>query len=416
MESRAPPTSASAGAERDLRDPDVKEALPFAPELKQAVEQAQPRPVSPVYSQISQAIYKNVNQALSRAGGAPGCAVGRAVRDPEGTRDVLMLEVFCRTRRGRESPSRPGMRHGSGSLSRSGSAHSARSRPPCLSLRRAGGRWFARGGRGRIERRYAPRRRRRVDGRRYADGAHRSDGDDRHIRCSRRASASSSDWMSCRRTRVRLPSGSTSSPGPCTSATTPTTTASRTTSVAESGPSRRPAGEPCGAGLRPGPGRYAALTRTSAPVRDTVVGEADRLRRHFVQDTDIGSLGVAPGATEVTLRASYPFAEERTSASTPTGGLGGVRCRTARSLDQDRLRAEPRRRRPHGRDLGHHDASDERARQAPQPGFTLAEALEHRQLLTQLYFRGWDARREPEASPPATSCTSHRAPARRSAR
>ena len=33
-------------------------------ELLTALEQAKPRPVSPVYPQISQAIYKNVNQAL----------------------------------------------------------------------------------------------------------------------------------------------------------------------------------------------------------------------------------------------------------------------------------------------------------------------------------------------------------------
>jgi multiple sugar transport system substrate-binding protein len=46
-------------------DPAVKKALPFAAELKQAVEQAKSRPVSPVYSQVSQAIYKNVNAALS---------------------------------------------------------------------------------------------------------------------------------------------------------------------------------------------------------------------------------------------------------------------------------------------------------------------------------------------------------------
>jgi multiple sugar transport system substrate-binding protein len=46
-------------------DPAVKKALPFAAELKQAVSQAKPRPVSPVYPQISQAIYKNVNSALS---------------------------------------------------------------------------------------------------------------------------------------------------------------------------------------------------------------------------------------------------------------------------------------------------------------------------------------------------------------
>jgi multiple sugar transport system substrate-binding protein len=46
-------------------DPAVKKALPFSAELKKAVEQARARPVSPVYPQISQAIYKNVNAALS---------------------------------------------------------------------------------------------------------------------------------------------------------------------------------------------------------------------------------------------------------------------------------------------------------------------------------------------------------------
>ena len=45
--------------------PAVKQALPFATQLKQAVAQAKPRPVSPVYPQISQAIYENVNAALS---------------------------------------------------------------------------------------------------------------------------------------------------------------------------------------------------------------------------------------------------------------------------------------------------------------------------------------------------------------
>ncbi len=46
-------------------DPEVKEALPFAAELKQAVEQAKSRPVTPVYNAVSQAIYKNVNAALA---------------------------------------------------------------------------------------------------------------------------------------------------------------------------------------------------------------------------------------------------------------------------------------------------------------------------------------------------------------
>jgi multiple sugar transport system substrate-binding protein len=46
-------------------DPAVKKALPFADQLKQAIAQAKSRPVSPVYTQISAAIYKNVNEALS---------------------------------------------------------------------------------------------------------------------------------------------------------------------------------------------------------------------------------------------------------------------------------------------------------------------------------------------------------------
>jgi trehalose/maltose transport system substrate-binding protein len=46
-------------------DPDVKKAIPYAAELLQALSQAKARPVSPVYPQISQAIYKNVNNALA---------------------------------------------------------------------------------------------------------------------------------------------------------------------------------------------------------------------------------------------------------------------------------------------------------------------------------------------------------------
>jgi multiple sugar transport system substrate-binding protein len=45
--------------------PEVQKAIPFYKELRQAIEQARSRPVSPVYPQISQAIYKNVNAAIS---------------------------------------------------------------------------------------------------------------------------------------------------------------------------------------------------------------------------------------------------------------------------------------------------------------------------------------------------------------
>lgn len=43
----------------------VKEALPFAEELRSAIEQGRSRPVSPVYPQISEAISTNVYEALS---------------------------------------------------------------------------------------------------------------------------------------------------------------------------------------------------------------------------------------------------------------------------------------------------------------------------------------------------------------
>jgi multiple sugar transport system substrate-binding protein len=45
--------------------PEVQKAIPFHAELRRAIEGARARPVSPVYPQISQAIYKNVNQALT---------------------------------------------------------------------------------------------------------------------------------------------------------------------------------------------------------------------------------------------------------------------------------------------------------------------------------------------------------------
>ena len=50
--------------EETYDDPDVQKAIPYAAELKRAIEQAKPRPVSPVYTQISQAIYENVHKAL----------------------------------------------------------------------------------------------------------------------------------------------------------------------------------------------------------------------------------------------------------------------------------------------------------------------------------------------------------------
>jgi multiple sugar transport system substrate-binding protein len=58
-EASLPPTTSAT-----YDDPAVKKAMPFAADLKTAIEQAQPRPVSPVYPQISEAVYNNVYDAL----------------------------------------------------------------------------------------------------------------------------------------------------------------------------------------------------------------------------------------------------------------------------------------------------------------------------------------------------------------
>jgi multiple sugar transport system substrate-binding protein len=58
-------------------DPAVVKSQPFAPQLLKAVQNGVPRPVSPVYPQISEAIYKNVYSALSN-GTAPSTALKNA--------------------------------------------------------------------------------------------------------------------------------------------------------------------------------------------------------------------------------------------------------------------------------------------------------------------------------------------------
>jgi multiple sugar transport system substrate-binding protein len=46
-------------------DKEIQDKYAFATQLRDAISQAKARPVSPVYPQISQAIYKNVNEALA---------------------------------------------------------------------------------------------------------------------------------------------------------------------------------------------------------------------------------------------------------------------------------------------------------------------------------------------------------------
>jgi hypothetical protein len=152
----------------------------------------------------------------------------------------------------------------------------------------------------------------------------------------------------------------------------------------------------------PGAGRYVALTRHDAPAHDTAIPPEDRLARHFVQATDIGSLGLAPASEDgqVTLRASYPFREER-SFCLNTAGDGWA----AYLENRPGQRAEVSYR-LHVATAGdltdaiwditrqQMDALGTRRSAIP---FTLEEAIEHRTLLTQQYYREWTAAENPKA-------------------
>jgi hypothetical protein len=73
---------------------------------------------------------------------------------------------------------------------------------------------------------------------------------------------------------------------------------------------------------QPANGTTFSVARLSIPAFDTALTPDPRNKRYFVQETDIGSLGVAPRLDgNVSLRASYPFAEER-SFSLDTSGTG----------------------------------------------------------------------------------------------
>ena len=149
----------------------------------------------------------------------------------------------------------------------------------------------------------------------------------------------------------------------------------------------------------PAAGRWAALTRPATPGFDTAIPDDDLLKRHFVQRTDIGSLGLRPGAGHQTLfRASYPFAEEYSYclsinrdgwaayAPNEAGAILSISYRLsaaeAASLtdaiaqiteyQMTTLASRPRR-----------------------PGFTLRESLDYRAALCQHFYREWSEAEDP---------------------
>ena len=77
LESASPPATAAP-----YEDPEVQKKYAFASDLKKAVEQGQVRPVSPVYPQITEAIYNNVFDAL-QGNAEPKAALGKMKSDIE---------------------------------------------------------------------------------------------------------------------------------------------------------------------------------------------------------------------------------------------------------------------------------------------------------------------------------------------
>jgi hypothetical protein len=140
------------------------------------------------------------------------------------------------------------------------------------------------------------------------------------------------------------------------------------------------------------------VARTTVPSFDTLVTPEQLETRYFVQNTDIGSLGLAPADDQVALRGSFPFSEEH-SFCLDTDGRGWaayMRNTAGRIVD---VSYEFR--------IGRTDDLTQaiwelhlRQRQIlgttrPNPDVTLQESLNYRQLLTQLYYRKW----EPEENP-----------------
>ena len=144
----------------------------------------------------------------------------------------------------------------------------------------------------------------------------------------------------------------------------------------------------------PRSGTAFSVGRVTVPTFDTLVTREQLQARTFVQPTDIGSLGFSPRPDgSMTLRASYPFAEEVSFCLDMEGSgweayaalHGGLVIQLAYELRIDcsttdlteaiwRLCGRQR------INLG---------TKRPTPDITLEESLEHRQLLTQLNYRKW---------------------------
>lgn len=147
---------------------------------------------------------------------------------------------------------------------------------------------------------------------------------------------------------------------------------------------------------------FVALSRATVPQFDTAISSDSMLQRHFVQSTDIGSLGLAPcqaSQGQIEFRASYPFMEEYTfclninrdgwaaylpnRAGTSMSISYQLHFGTANTLTDAIWTITQRQMATLGT--------------APQkPCFTLEDALDHRVQLTQSYYREWTRAENPK--------------------
>jgi hypothetical protein len=152
----------------------------------------------------------------------------------------------------------------------------------------------------------------------------------------------------------------------------------------------------------PGQRRYVALARRSLPKYDSSISSKDILSRHFIQDTDVGSLGLAPlqgQPSQIALRASYPFSEKYSfSLNTDRDGWAAylenrvgahfqisyrITAAAADSLTEAIWEITKRQMATLGAE-------------SDKPNFSLQDSLDYRLSLTQQYYRKWDKAEDPK--------------------
>ncbi|WP_298455956.1 hypothetical protein [uncultured Cellulomonas sp.] len=142
-----------------------------------------------------------------------------------------------------------------------------------------------------------------------------------------------------------------------------------------------------------------SLARTSAPTFDAAISEAELVSGVVITESDIGSLGIVSREGEaLALRAGYPFGEEVTFSleTSGRGWAGFLPVREGRSAAVDyELRvfsADDLTEAIWGVTQRQIQRLGTRPAELPLP---MEELERHRFLLTQLYYREWDAEEDP---------------------